>query len=245
MTNKLSPKYFLHILVFVFCFPVSTAMALPEVTVTAGVKLWQNEWTYRASSNVKFEDSSFLIGPSIKLSMQRYFAGITYMRSSDDYDLTWRNYSMKTPRTDTDMVAGYLFGSHLALFAGYKGIRYATDNYQSGEWLSNGSNAIDAGLVGVSLYRTFKTNGLTLMASLAGGIYQANSRYEFQDDTESEDDLLRFGNQGQIYSVQAGLTLPISEMTFLNISYKYQLLQSDVDTDMDFRGILYSLDFVF
>ena len=56
---------------------------------------------------------------------------------------------------------------------------------------------------------------------------------------------MRVGDQGEIYSVQVGLTMPISEITFLNISYKYQLLESDVDTNMDFRGVLFSLDYIF
>ncbi len=245
MTNKLQKIVFFLIPTFIFILPVGTAMALPDVTVTAGVKMWHNEWTYRSSSDERFEDSSILIGPSIKLSMERYFAGITYMRSVEDYDLTWQNYSMKTPRTDTDIVAGYLYGNHVAFFAGYKGIRYATDNYLRGEWVSNGSNAIDAGLVGVSLYRTVKPNGLTLTASLAGGIYQAESKYDFDDEAGADENILRVGDKGEIYSVQAGITMPISEITFLNISYKYQLLESDVDTNMDFRGVLFSLDFVF
>lgn len=235
-------------LTFMLSWPVCVAKASPEVVVTTSVKIWQNTWIYRPNSDGKFMGSSFLIGPSVKISMDKYFAGITYMRTSTDYDLRWRNYSMKTPREDTDVVFGYLVNSNLAVVTGYKGIRYSPQNYQDQEWESQGSNSIDAGMVGISLNKELKQNGLTLTAILSAGLYQAESEVEYKDDSdedESEGDLLHFGVKGEIYSSQAGLTLPLSEKSFLNISYKYQILNSYAGTNMDFKGMLFSIDFVF
>ena len=86
-------------------------------------------------------------------------------------------------------------------------------------------------------------------ASIAGGIYDAtaalNSVVQSETDEESDIILLRFGDYGNIYSAEFGAAFPISEKTFLNFGYKYQTFEGSNDTHMLFKGLTFSIDFVF
>jgi predicted porin len=243
-------RWFLILMVALMCCQTGNkAAALPEVIVTPGVKIWQNDWIYNGEGGWKFQDSSFLAGPSVKLTMGKAFAGATYMRSVTDYELTWQDYRVSTPRTDIDIVFGYLFHQNVSLFAGYKNVLYDPDSYKEQDWYSSSVAHIDAGIVGIGVFKTVNKNGLTLNASIAGGVYDAtsymNSVVELDSESESELILLRFGDKGEIYSGEVGAAFPISEGTYFSFGYKYQTFKNDSDTSMIFKGLVFSIDFVF
>jgi hypothetical protein len=248
MKKQLPRSFAILFMVLALSWPCPYAFALPDVVFTAGLKVWHNEWVYNGDVGRDFKDSSFLVGPSFKLSAGRFFTGLTYMSSTADYDLSWRYYVMETPRTDIDLVAGYQLGPNISIFSGYKYITYAPNMYKDQEWLSQGENSVNAWLAGVALFKTMSRKGVTLNGSLAGGVYDAHSSYNIiagLEPGEQDPILLRFGDKGEIYSGELGVTLPYSEKTYINFSYKYQLLDSDVDTSMVFKGFLFSVDFVF
>ncbi len=232
-----------------FYLPCKNIAAFPEIVAKPSIKIWQNEWIYEDIEGRKFQDSSFLAGPSIKLVMGKTFAGFTIMRSLVDYNLVWQDYEMNTPRTDIDIVIGHIFGQSVTLFTGYKNILYDPDGYKSQNWYFSSLARIDAGVVGIGVFKAINKKGLTLSASIAGGIYDATAALKsvVQSETDEESDiiLLRFGDQGYIYSAEFGVAFPISEKTFLNFGYKYQTFENSPDTRMQFKGLTFSIDFVF
>jgi len=104
-------------LVLIAGFILATPVAAADNEVSLGVQLWSSTWKETVATqggvSQKFNNGTELMaGPTLRARfLKDWFASITYMKSSGDYESSsWyaSGDTMKFERTDTDVVAGYL-----------------------------------------------------------------------------------------------------------------------------------------
>lgn len=221
-----------------------------ELQVVPGLKIWHNSWEYDGSHGVHYADSSLMLGPSLKVSHDALFAGLTYMSTVWDYNLRWTDYLIETPRTDIDLMVGYTVHENVSCMAGYKRIEYADNIYFADSWNTHSTVKANALLLGVSVVKPLLDTGLIVNANLSGGLYRGSYSivYEAEGAQEHYDSLLRLGRRGTLYSFEVGASFPAGPGSYLNIAYKNQQLASsegDAREEMSFKGFIFSLDYLF
>lgn len=126
---------FMVTLTIVFVIGNNSAYATADdLTVSVGIVSWYN-WYVPISRiegmDVPKSSSAFMNGPTIKAQYKGMYLGVTYLLSSNDYELVsttipYGIYQTKVTssasRTDVDFVIGYMLTPQVDLNVGYNGI---------------------------------------------------------------------------------------------------------------------------
>ena len=117
----------------------SAYSSMNDLSVSVGGMSWYNAYNPISRINgmdVPKTSSAFMNGPTIKAQYKDLYFSVTYLLSSDNYELVITDHPIKihhadanssATRTDVDFVAGYMLTPTLSLNAGYKGI-FVDDN---------------------------------------------------------------------------------------------------------------------
>lgn len=132
-------------LVFAFLF-AAPVFAADETHVVVGLKSWYARWRSGSKQtnggqriSVRSGNSVFLAGPSLKISKGRFFSGITYVASTQDFKFDLQTKKDSMSRNDLDAIAGFMVHPRVGLFAGFKYIHGTSRTVEPGraDWTSD------------------------------------------------------------------------------------------------------------
>ncbi len=214
--------------------------------ITIGVKTWINSFErwHRDSSDTEYRDGSntiVMVGPTLNISWDKYFAGASYLKGLSAYEATYRetNYTSndKDKRQELDLSLGYYVHPRVGVFLGYKHIWANLD----AEEVSNGvagntvtKTRLYGPLVGLTANYPIGQTGLTPFATVA--------HYWFR---QTDKDSTRGKSEGNFpgQSIEAGLAYTYRSIT-LTAGYKWQDMNEE-NEQTTFKGPIFSLNYGF
>lgn len=199
-----------------------------------GVKTWYNDWKTALASgggtSKTSEDPVFMVGPSLKASYGKVFAGTSYLVSTSDYktDISSADFpsdTLRSDRKDLDVIAGYMLHPSLSIFAGYKYIKAdLKDTYNTvGNPAVFESSDIDRKIYGpaVGFSTSYAFSGMPL------SIYGNAAYMMLKSKFSSASDSLKGDSDG--FSLEAGANYNIYKGFSASAGYKYQKFTTEMD----------------
>ena len=207
-----------------------------------GFKARYNKITVNASNgSVVFDDASsstWLLGPSLKLSYKRLFAGVTWLNSIDRYSLAFvsipsnETASTQMSVSDVDALAGFMFHPRFGIFAGYKSI---TSNSTP-----NLGNEFNYTLKGPAVGATGNVPlGKLPMLFVFNAGYVFADQYNFLERQNVDEE------KADGYSLEIGFTYEPFRNTALFLGLKHQEFESDLGDEWRSLGLTFSGDYRF
>mgnify|MGYP001610949518 CR=1 FL=1 len=98
--------------------------------ITIGVKTWINSYDQweKSGSTVYTAKSNTVVmaGPTLNISWDKYFAGVSYLKTLNDYEADMRTTTLyaklKDERQEVDLSLGYYVHQRVGVFLGYKNV---------------------------------------------------------------------------------------------------------------------------
>jgi len=206
----------------------SMASAEEKPAFNVGIKSWYNSWE---SGSVK-SDPILMMGPSITLKLDKFFAGISYLTSLADYefsDVLLSGDKLTGKRNDLDLVVGYMFHPRVGIVGGYKHIS-GDFTYTWAGFEGDAEMTVSGPVLGVTANYPIENTP----AVLFGNLTYLSGEAEFT------------GGGGSITEDASGTTLDlgvaysVSERTSVNLGYKHQDFEGDI-----FSGFTFGINFAF
>ena len=127
-------KLMITSVIFIVFGSNSAYSAMEDISVSVGAMSWYNRYvpiSRIAGADVPKSSFAFMNGPTIKAQYKNLYFGVTYLLSSDNYNLVVTDSPISihhakanssASRSDIDFVAGYMLTPELSLRTGYIGI---------------------------------------------------------------------------------------------------------------------------
>jgi hypothetical protein len=211
-----------------------------------------NEWENFMTGEFDSDDSSLLLGPSLKLASGRFFGGATYLVSTSDYDYSGRVLNADGSRTeeaasadraDLDVVVGFMLHPRFSLFGGYKRLVTPDASFQrrreipSENRVLDGEELLEMEITGFAFGATcnYPLPKMPIVLS-ANAAYMPNMSFEMDalfkadeiTDGEVTDQLREqtfedYHADGYVFELAA--TYTFREKIGLSLGYKYQEIE--------------------
>ncbi|MBW1769230.1 MAG: hypothetical protein JRJ65_19565 [Deltaproteobacteria bacterium] len=238
--RKLTGSFILAMALF---FLSSSTVHADEFSITMGIRARFNEFIIRLTNEyVKFggnaQDSTLLLGPSLKLSYGKFFGGISYLKTVSPYSMEFHSVTADEDGTtdismkDVDLLVGYMFHPRFGVLAGYKAY--------TGESTPQFDHSFDLSIKGPAIGLTYnyplKISPLLFIANVS---YMPSMEYSFLEGQQnSEQDM-------DGYSVEVSLTHSSLEKIAYTVGVKHQELKSDLGDNWRYLGLTVSVDYRF
>ncbi len=184
---------------------VGSAGAQEKTEVSAGVKMWINDWTHDVPGFASTtSDSTVLIGPEIQVKFPNYiYLDVSYLVATADYDFP--DTGQQFDRQDLDAVLGYFVVPGFGLETGYK---------QS--WFSERGTGVDSSVYGPLL-------GIRGIAQLDPYLsFYGRLDYMFTRYKETGGGLPAFVEDSPGWVLEFGVKYAFTNQFAGSIGYKYE-----------------------
>jgi hypothetical protein len=218
-----------------FSLSLSTVQA-DELSISLGLKArFEND-------SVEFpdgsEDSTLLLGASLKLSYGDFFGGVSWLQTIDRYSVDFFSFTaneegnIDISMSDLDALVGYMVHPRVGILVGYKSYTgRSTPGFTQRFDLS-----IKGPAVGLAYNYPLKESPWLFIANVS---YMPSLEYSFLEgrrDLEQDMDG---------YSVEIGMTYGSMEKIAYTVGVKHQELISDLGDDWRYLGLTISVDYRF
>ena len=213
--------------------------------ITIGIKTWINNFTsYDNDTSHSTEGSNTVVmaGPILGITWDKYFAGVSYLKTLKDYESTYRqtNYTEKDKddRQELDLSLGYYVHQRVGVFLGYKNV-----------WWREDGDGVDGGVAfkEVTRYRLFgPLVGLTANYPIGQtGLtpFITGAYYWLRQIRDSNPRTIRQEGNMPAESLEVGLAYTYRSVT-LTAGHKWQNMNGDNERT-SFKGPIFSINYGF
>ncbi len=228
----------------IFAFAGAVAAA-DDLSVSIGARAWYNTWiSPKGNSRMqrKAENNVYLVGPSVRLAKGKFFTGISYLVSTEDYE--FRNIdaqgdSETMSRSDLDYAIGFMVHPRVGLMTGFKWV-WGSSEYRSQNSRSDSDYSLYGFVYGVSINYPVPDTPVVLVLNTSYIPVHFRSKETTQQgriDVRTESALLAVYEGSAIYA--------LSKKVSANLGYKRQNYKTDAGTKDVFEGFIFGVDYRF
>jgi|GEM_PF-2171999 len=209
--------------------------------ITVGVKTWINTYDqWERSGNNEYSvdvNTVTMVGPVVGITWDKYFAGISYLQTLNDYDYTVRQTNGtstntgKDKRKELDLSLGYYVHPRVGAFVGYKNVWWDINERDGGQ----STVKLFGPAVGLTFNYPLGKSGFTPFATAA--YYWLH----YTQTATTSNPRTAYAMTGP--SAEAGLAYTYRSIT-LTAGYKYHAYYSD-NNEMTFGGPVFSINYAF
>ncbi|OGR06998.1 MAG: hypothetical protein A2511_14895 [Deltaproteobacteria bacterium RIFOXYD12_FULL_50_9] len=237
-----------------------------DFSISVGLKSWYNWMSLPSIEDSTGKDigktsAALMVGPTIKAQNNNMYAGISFLVSTNDYEVidyteptSWGDYNLKgtASRNDFDIFIGYMLTPRFAVNAGYKGIFMSMklDATLGSIFDANAKNDLRYNLGALGVGGNIPI-GEKIIVFINGnallGTIKADETYSSNwGQPDRSENATAWGGSAEI-----GGAYLITTNLSVNIGFKYQYLDDDMselsdgDNDVQFYGLTMGMEYRF